>query len=94
MKILIIIFALLLSSLADAHTSRSYAAKKAFVSVVACPANGLNKLPCPGYVIDHVQALACGGLDDKSNMQWQTIAEGKAKDKWERKGCTANQGKN
>ena len=42
---------------------------------------------CPGYVVDHVKALACGGADAPSNMQSQTIAEGKAKDKWERIGC-------
>ncbi len=43
--------------------------------------------PCKGYVIDHVKPLACGGADAAENMQWQTIAEGKAKDKWERKVC-------
>lgn len=32
-------------------------------------------------------ALDCGGLDSVENMQWQTVAEDKAKDKWERKGC-------
>jgi hypothetical protein len=32
-------------------------------------------------------ALACGGADAPVNMQWQSVAEGKAKDKWERKGC-------
>jgi hypothetical protein len=40
-----------------------------------------------GYVIDHINPLACGGADDPSNMQWQTIADGKTKDKGERKGC-------
>jgi len=29
----------------------------------------------PGYVIDHVIPLACGGEDAPSNMQWQTAAE-------------------
>ena len=43
--------------------------------------------PCKGYVIDHVKACACNGADEPSNMQWQTVAEVKAKDKWERKEC-------
>ena len=39
----------------------------------------------PGYVIDHIRPLSRGGADNPSNMQWQTKAEAKAKDKWERK---------
>lgn len=41
----------------------------------------------PGYVVDHIRPLACGGHDDTTNMQWQTIADGKVKDKIERVGC-------
>ena len=41
----------------------------------------------PGYVIDHIVPLACGGVDAPSNMQWQTVAAAKAKDKTERVGC-------
>jgi hypothetical protein len=33
-----------------------------------------------GYVVDHIQALKHGGLDEPGNMQWQTKAEAKAKD--------------
>ncbi len=40
-----------------------------------------------GSVVDHKVPLACGGADSPSNMQWQTKAEAKAKDKVERKGC-------
>jgi hypothetical protein len=40
-----------------------------------------------GYVVDHRVPLACGGADAPSNMQWQTKAEAKAKDKTERIGC-------
>ncbi|HEV8121262.1 MAG TPA: HNH endonuclease signature motif containing protein [Candidatus Polarisedimenticolia bacterium] len=38
----------------------------------------------PGYVVDHIVPLECGGADDPGNMQWQTAAEAKAKDKTER----------
>ena len=40
-----------------------------------------------GYVIDHIVPLACGGADAPSNMQWQTVADAKVKDKTERRGC-------
>jgi hypothetical protein len=40
-----------------------------------------------GYVIDLIIPLACGGSDAPWNMQWQTAAEAKGKDKVERKGC-------
>jgi hypothetical protein len=41
----------------------------------------------PGYVVDHIKPLACGGPDTPSNMQWQTTAAAKVKDKTERIGC-------
>jgi len=66
---------------------RSAAAKNAFKREHPCPSTGKRSGPCRGYVIDHIKPLACGGADDPSNMQWQTVAEGKAKDKWERNGC-------
>jgi hypothetical protein len=68
----------------DGKIRRSTAAKNAFKRDNPCPSNGETSGACPGYVIDHVKALACGGADDPSNMQWQTIADGKAKDKTER----------
>ncbi|WP_019865207.1 HNH endonuclease signature motif containing protein [Methylovulum miyakonense] len=33
-----------------------------------------------GYVVDHICPLEQGGVDAPINMQYQTIAEGKAKD--------------
>ena len=60
---------------------RSAAARRAFARQTGYP-NGR-----PGYVIDHIVPLACGGADAPSNMQWQTVAGGKAKDKIERRGC-------
>lgn len=40
-----------------------------------------------GHVIDHIVPLACGGTDAPANMQWQTTADAKAKDRMERKAC-------
>lgn len=37
----------------------------------------------PGYVIDHIIPLKRGGADLPANMQWQTKADAKAKDRWE-----------
>jgi hypothetical protein len=48
---------------ADAEQQRSEAAKNHFKAVHPCPANGHNYGSCPGYVIDHITALACGGAD-------------------------------
>lgn len=73
---------------AFAATNRSTKAINDFKRTHACPANGIASIKsCPGYVIDHIKPLACGGADNPSNMQWQTISESKTKDKWERKGC-------
>lgn len=63
---------------------RSKAAKAAFEREHPCPSTGKTSGRCPGYVVDHVRALECGGPDDPSNMQWQTVADGKAKDETER----------
>lgn len=70
----------------DSHgrISRSTAAKNAFKRQQPCPSTGRSSGACPGYVIDHVRPLECGGADAPSNMQWQTIAAGKAKDRTER----------
>jgi len=72
---------------AIAEYARSKAVLRAFVKLQACPSTGLYRLPCPGYVIDHIKALACGGADDPSNLQWQTREEAKAKDRWELREC-------
>lgn len=64
-----------------ARIQRSDAARHAFARQTGYP-NGR-----PGYVIDHIVPLACGGADTPSNMQWQSAAAAKAKDKTERVGC-------
>lgn len=52
-----------------------------------CPDTGKPRGPCPGYVADHIRPLCAGGADHPINMQWQTTAEAKAKDRVEVKLC-------
>jgi hypothetical protein len=66
---------------------RSSSAKHEFMKMKPCPSTGRSSGGCPGYVVDHITPLACGGQDAPSNMHWQTKEAAKAKDKWERNGC-------
>jgi hypothetical protein len=67
------------------HPTRSPQAKAAFMRAHPCPGgpDKGSKTRCAGYVVDHVFPLACCGKDAPSNMQWQTVAAGKAKDRTE-----------
>ncbi|HYT04346.1 MAG TPA: HNH endonuclease signature motif containing protein [Gemmatimonadales bacterium] len=69
---------------AEGRIIRSEAAKRRFMMMSGYPNSR------PGYVVDHVKPLACGGADDPNNMQWQTVEEAKAKDKVERQGCATH----
>jgi len=88
----LIVFCICLSSHTCASEKRSHSATAAFKRLQPCPSTGLATGACKGYVIDHVESLACGGADDPSNLQWQTVVDAKAKDKWERKGCIRKNG--
>jgi len=57
--------------------ARSASAKSRFLQKTGYPHGR------PGYVVDHIKPLKEGGADDPSNMQWQTVEQAKAKDKWE-----------
>lgn len=52
-----------------------------------CPSTGKTSGACPGYRKDHIIPLACGDSDAVLNMQWQTVAEARARDRWERRAC-------
>lgn len=61
-----------------------------FRGLWACPATGKHDGACPGWAIDHVIPLACGGADALANLQWlpTAIKSGAGewnKDRWERR---------
>lgn len=74
---------------ARGRIKRSAAAIYQFRRLHPCPATGRTRGACPGYVIDHIKPLACGGADRPSNLQWQTVRQAKEKDRWELKKCFA-----
>jgi len=63
---------------------RNPSARQAFKATHPCPSSGATTGSCEGYIVDHICPLSCCGADAPSNMQWQTTAESKAKDRWER----------
>lgn len=74
----------------NGRIKRSTAARTAFVRMHPCPVNGEVTGSCPGWAIDHVIPLACGGVDAPMNMQWlplpiKSCAGDQCKDRWERK---------
>lgn len=74
---------------ADAKQPRSTLERHAFVKEVACPATEKHRLPCPGWQIDHIEPLCAGGADHRSNMQWLTVEDHKAKTKLDVRVCSA-----
>jgi hypothetical protein len=67
--------------------ARFISSKAAFRRATPCPATGLTSGPCPGFVVDYIMPLTCGGINDPINIQWATVDAAKAQRKWERSGC-------
>ena len=86
--IIVAFIAALVSSPLSAKEHRSRAVTREFQREHPCPSTGLTTGACPGYWKDHIKALSCGGPDAVWNMQWQTIADARAKDTWERMACS------
>lgn len=66
---------------------RSAAERLAFTRENPCPATGLRRGACPGWQVDHVIALVCGGQDHRSNMQWLTVADHWVKTRHDVRAC-------
>lgn len=66
------------------HSSK---ARATFMRANPCPPTGKHSGACKGWVVDHIVPLCAGGPDKPDNMQWQTVADAKLKDKIERGQC-------
>ena len=62
-----------------APARRSASARSAFRREYVCPTTGRTTGRCPGWEVDHVEPLACGGADAPGNMQWLTREENRRK---------------
>lgn len=74
----------------DGSIKRSQAVLTAFQKIHPCPSTGLTTGACPGWALDHVVPLACGGCDAVFNLQWlpdagKSCGEPYCKDRYERK---------
>jgi len=58
---------------------RSSSARNEFRNYNPCPATGKTKGACPGWHVDHIVPLACGGADKPYNMQWLTAKQNLSK---------------
>lgn len=84
-----LLIAAVLPTMADGKSQRDPAVARAFQKTHPCPSTGKTTGRCPGYVKDHINPLCAGGADHPSNMQWQTVAQAKKKDRLEREQCKA-----
>jgi hypothetical protein len=85
--IIVAVIAALVSSPLSAREYRSREVTRAFQREHPCPSTGKTSGARPGCRKDHIKALACGGLDAVSNLQWQTVRDAKARDRWELRAC-------
>jgi len=87
LSVTLIIF-IVIPCLTLATTKRSQQVTTEFKSHWKCPSTGVYGGKCPGFIMDHKIPLSCGGPDEWRNLQWQSVAEARAKDLWERKDCS------
>lgn len=64
---------------AHGKIARDPRSKASFRRSHPCPSTGRTSGACPGYEVDHVRPLACGGADAPGNMQWLSRAANRSK---------------
>jgi hypothetical protein len=85
--IIVAVIAALVSSPLSAREYRSREVAREFQRDHPCPSTGQTSGPCPGIGGITSCRSPVAGPDAVSNLQWQTIADARAKDTWERKAC-------
>lgn len=76
---------------AVAAPERSRTLRAEFQRQNPCPSTGKPRGACPGYQVDHREALICGGKDELPNLQWLRVAEHREKTRVEVKLCRSHQ---
>jgi hypothetical protein len=80
---------LLCLAVSSSAADRSRILRAEFVRLNPCPSTGATSGPCPGWQVDHREALVCGGRDEMPNLQWLPVAEHREKTRVEVKLCRA-----
>lgn len=83
-RTLILVLLLVFATPADARSSGE---RMKFRKKNPCPATQSVRGACPGWEIDHIEPLHCGGADRPYNMQWLTVAAHRAKTREQRGRC-------
>lgn len=84
-----VLWMLLLMAGQPLAAERSPALRAEFMRQQPCPSTGATRGPCPGYQVDHIEALICGGRDEMHNLQWLQVQQHREKTRVEVKLCRA-----
>ena len=76
-----------MSTQVHAEARRSSAIRAEFMRQHPCPSTVATRGPCPGWQVDHIEALVCGGRDELGNLQWLEIQPHREKTRVEVKLC-------
>ncbi len=89
LRTIILAAAVAIAGIADARPHRSAAVVLAFKRHHPCPSTGLRRGACPGWQVDHAQALCAGGPDAEENLQWLSIEAHREKTRQDVRVCRA-----
>ena len=87
MSRLIVFAALACAAFGASAGARSAALRAEFMRWNPCPSTGETRGPCPGWQVDHIEALVCGGRDELGNLQWLQVQQHREKTRVEVKLC-------